>query len=219
MTVLRGDPFHLRVARVALSVAERHGFALGGGQALRVYGLVRRPTEDIDLVTDLGCCLRTVCGLVADALTGDGLSAAPPVDLGSDLAFLTSGEDFAELDTWDDRVAVRLSFARLPRRRRPVRMPVGPVLHVDDVLGVKMCALVSHCEIRDFVDIAAALDAGHSRRRLLRRAREHEPDLRDEDVAAAIGRLDVMPDSQFTRYGLSGSDVAALRRRFADWPR
>jgi hypothetical protein len=213
------DPFQLRVARVALSVIEPHGFALGGGQALRAYGLVRRPTEDIDLVTDGGCAMRTAADLVTTALIADGLRAEAPIELGADLDFLTSGDDFAELDAWDDDVAVRISLARLPRRRRPVRMAVGLVLHVDDVLGVKMCALVSHVEARDFVDIAAAVAAGHSRRRLLRRAREHQPDLRDSDLAAAISRLDVMPDSTFTRLGLSGSDVAALRRHFADWPR
>ncbi len=219
MTVWRGDPFQLRVARIALSVADKHGFALGGGQALRAYGLVRRQTEDIDLVTDAACCVRTVTGLVQEALVRDGLGAESPIELGPDLAFLSSGEDFGELETWDDEVSVRISLGRLARRRRPVRMAVGPVLHVDDVLGAKMCALVDHTELRDFVDIGAALGAGHSRRRLLRRAREHQPRLRDEDVAAAIRRLDVTPDSQFTRYGLTGSDIAALRRCFADWPR
>ncbi len=211
------EEFQLRVTRVALGVAAGYGFALGGGQALRAYGLVRRPTEDIDLMTDGPCRLSAVADRVCAALVADGLSAEAP--LGPELDFLTSGEDFAELEVWDDQFAVRVCLTRLPRRRRPVQHAVGPVLHVDDVLGVKMCALVSHCEVRDFVDVAAALTAGHSRRRLLRRAREHEPQLCDDDVAAAVRRLDVMPDSTFVRIGLTGSDVAALRRCFASWPR
>ncbi|MDG4770948.1 nucleotidyl transferase AbiEii/AbiGii toxin family protein [Solwaraspora sp. WMMD792] len=40
------------MARLALGVAQRHGFALAGGHALIAYGVVDRPTEDVDLFTD-----------------------------------------------------------------------------------------------------------------------------------------------------------------------
>jgi hypothetical protein len=46
------DPVYTEVARVALLVAERHGFALGGGLALILHGVVDRPTEDVDAFTD-----------------------------------------------------------------------------------------------------------------------------------------------------------------------
>jgi len=46
------DPFQTQVARLALRAASRHGFALGGGHALIAYGIVSRPTEDVDLFTD-----------------------------------------------------------------------------------------------------------------------------------------------------------------------
>lgn len=42
MTVVP-DPFQVRVAQVALSIAQRYGFALGGGHAWRWVGL-RLPT-------------------------------------------------------------------------------------------------------------------------------------------------------------------------------
>lgn len=42
------DAFHLQVARITLSVADRYGFVLGGGLALILHGIVSRPTEDID---------------------------------------------------------------------------------------------------------------------------------------------------------------------------
>jgi hypothetical protein len=44
--------FEAEIARVALAAAGRHGFALVGGQALIAHGLISRPTEDVDLVTD-----------------------------------------------------------------------------------------------------------------------------------------------------------------------
>lgn len=46
------DPFYRDVARIALTVAQAHGFVLGGGVAWLVNGLVERPTEDVDLFTD-----------------------------------------------------------------------------------------------------------------------------------------------------------------------
>ena len=44
--------FFTDVARIALAVADKHGFVLGGGVAWLVNGLVARPTEDVDLFTD-----------------------------------------------------------------------------------------------------------------------------------------------------------------------
>jgi hypothetical protein len=45
------DEFQAEVARVALQSAQRHGFALAGGNALAVHGVIVRSTEDIDLFT------------------------------------------------------------------------------------------------------------------------------------------------------------------------
>jgi hypothetical protein len=43
------DPFQADVARIALTVAADHGFALAGGNSLVAQGIVERPTGDIDL--------------------------------------------------------------------------------------------------------------------------------------------------------------------------
>jgi hypothetical protein len=43
---------HRQVASTALAAAARHGFALGGGNALLAHGLTTRPTQDVDLFTD-----------------------------------------------------------------------------------------------------------------------------------------------------------------------
>lgn len=43
---------HRQVASIVLRAAARHGFALAGGCALIAHGLIDRPTEDVDLVTD-----------------------------------------------------------------------------------------------------------------------------------------------------------------------
>lgn len=43
---------HAQVASVALTAAARHGFALGGGNALLAHGIITRPTQDVDLFTN-----------------------------------------------------------------------------------------------------------------------------------------------------------------------
>jgi hypothetical protein len=61
MTAGQLDPFHREVARVALSVAQRYGFVLGGGLAWVLCGLVQRPTEDIDLFSDTEGVAAAAC--------------------------------------------------------------------------------------------------------------------------------------------------------------
>lgn len=43
------DPFHEKLARVALDAAGSFGFALAGGYAVQVHGFLNRPSSDVDL--------------------------------------------------------------------------------------------------------------------------------------------------------------------------
>lgn len=42
------DPFHERLARVALDTAARYGFCLAGGYAVQAHGFVERVSKDVD---------------------------------------------------------------------------------------------------------------------------------------------------------------------------
>ena len=55
---------HRQVAAIALRAAARHGFALGGGNALIAYGVISRPTQDVDLVTNRETGVGTAAGPV-----------------------------------------------------------------------------------------------------------------------------------------------------------
>lgn len=59
----------------------------------------------------------------------------------------------------------------------------------------------------------------YSPERLIGFARRLDPGLDARDFADAGRQLDQIDDEAFARYGLTGSDVAALRERFAAWPR
>lgn len=45
---------HREVAAIALRAAAPHGFALGGGNALIAHGIIERPTQDVDVFSDVG---------------------------------------------------------------------------------------------------------------------------------------------------------------------
>jgi hypothetical protein len=211
------DAFHLQVARIALSVADRFGFVLGGGLALILHGIVSRPTEDIDVFGEEGASVASATAAVSAALRDTGIRVEQ-ADTGSDVV---DGLDYlmAELIAFaPDGRTVRLSLGHLSRTQAPVLLDIGPVMAVDDLIAWKVAALVNRAETRDFVDVAAFL-ADHSPSDLLRLARTVDPGMFDEDVTAAGRRLDHTPNRAFETYGLDAEQVALLRERFQPWPR
>lgn len=212
-------PFHERVARVALAVAERHGFALGGGLALIAHGAVSRPTTDIDLFGPESASVVEAAAAVRAALRAAAIRFSDvPYD---DQSGLGLGFHMVELVAFrddDDRDGVVVSLARLDRSREPVRLSIGAVLDLHDLIAWKVAALITRAEVRDFVDVAVFLQR-HRPQELLAMARRVDPALNAEDVAAAGRRLDRTPDRAFAPYRLDPAAIGELRARFAVWPR
>jgi hypothetical protein len=212
---------HREVAAIALRAASKHGFALGGGNALITYGLVDRPTEDVDLFTDEESGVAAAADAVEAALTAAGFRAERQDQAGglADI-FEGMGDELAEwIVTAPGGRQMMLQLAYFARDRRPVVMEVGPVLDLADVIGGKVCALASRVEPRDYIDTAAALRRGYTPERLIAFARRLDPGLTRRDFADAARHLDGLPDRVFTRYGLSPDEVTGLRKQFAAWPR
>jgi hypothetical protein len=209
------DAFYAEVARVALDAATKHGFVLGGGFAWLVSGLVQRPTEDVDLFTDTAGGVTAAAGEVAQALTAAGYRV---VREEGDELFAGMAEDLQEFLVAGPDRALRLTLCRLDRRRAPVVMELGPVMHLDDLVATKVAALVNRREVRDYIDVAAALER-YPLLRVLELAHAADPALDPADVADAGRYLDRLDDARFALYGLSGEEIAALRERLAGWPR
>lgn len=206
------DPFQEDVARLALDVAARHGFALAGGNALAAHGLVDRPTEDVDLFSPEPGSPGSVAEAVRSALEQAGyevqVARAPETTNGEFAQFLVSRGGHE----------ARLDLARDWRQRPPVRLSPGPVLHMDDAVGSKVGAMVGRGLPRDFIDVAAVVDR-YSREQLMRLAFVRDPGLRVVDFTDALRRLDRLPAGDFARYGMDDEAVSDLRNRFSGWPR
>ena len=214
------DELQGKVAAIALSAAGRHGFALGGGNALIAHGIIDRPTEDVDLFTDEDDGVTAAAGAVEAALRAAGFGAERQ-DKTAGLAdvFYGMGDGLAEwIVTGPGGRQMMLQMAYFDRDRRPVTMDIGPVLDLEDVVGSKVCALASRVEPRDYVDTAAALER-YTVDQLIAHAKRLDPGLTDRDFADAGRQLDRMPDGVFARYGLDAAAVGGLRERFAAWPR
>ena len=210
---------HGQVAAIALRAAARHGFALGGGNALMAYGVVDRFTADVDLFTDKEASVAAAAEAVESALreAGFGTERGKRAD-GLDDIFYGLGEGMAEwIVTAPGGEQMMLQMAYFDRARRPVIMEFGPVLDLEDVVGGKVCALASRVEPRDYVDTAAALDR-YTVEQIIGFARRLDPGLSDRDFADAAERLDHWGDGVFASFGLGPEEVAELRKRFAAWP-
>jgi hypothetical protein len=209
------DDFFRDVARIALAVATKHGFVLGGGVAWLVNGLVDRPTEDVDLFTDTAGGVAAAAGEVAAALAAAGYRVVR--EEGDDL-FDGMSDDIQEFLVASPERALRLTLCRLDRRRAPVVMDLGPVMHLDDLVATKVAALVNRREVRDYIDVAAALER-YPLDRVLELAHTADPALDPDDIADAGRYLDRLDDARFALYGLGRQEISELRQRLAPWPR
>ncbi|GAA2632411.1 nucleotidyl transferase AbiEii/AbiGii toxin family protein [Paractinoplanes durhamensis] len=209
------ESFYRDVARVALAVADKHGFVLGGGVAWLVNGLVARPTEDVDLFTDTAGGVAAAAGEVSRALADSGYRVLR--EEGDEL-FAGMDEDIQEFVVSRDGRALRLTLCRLDRHRAPVVMELGPVMHLDDLVATKVAALVNRREVRDYIDVAAALER-YPLDRILELAHAVDPALDPADIADAGRYLDRLDDARFTLYGLDAPQITELRARLAAWPR
>ena len=212
--------FHGQVATIALRAAAPHGFALGGGNALIAHGVIDRFTQDVDVFSDEEGGVEAAANAVEAALRVAGFGTERRDKTGGlpDI-FYGMSEGLAEwIVTAPSGEQMLLQMAYFDRARMPVIMDIGPVLDLEDVVGGKVCALVSRVEPRDYVDTAAAMDH-YSVKQMIGFARRLDPGLTDRDFADAVQRLDQWGDGVFAPFGLGPKDVAVLRERFAGWPR
>jgi Nucleotidyl transferase AbiEii toxin, Type IV TA system len=211
---------HARVAAIALSAAARHGFALGGGNALLAHGIISRPTSDVDLFTDREHGVEAAADAVQAALSTAGFDTER-IDKAAGLAdiFYGMGEGLAEWTiTAPGGETMALQMAYFDRRHEPLIMEIGPVLDLEDLVSGKVCALASRAYERDYLDVAAMLGR-YTPSQLIALARRLDPGLTGQDFADAGRRLDRLSERRFTEYGLTPADVARLREKFATWPR
>jgi hypothetical protein len=209
------EPRHRAIAEIALRVAGPFGFALAGGYAVRAYGIGNRPSGDVDLFTDWQ--RRADFPAAVDAVV------AALGDHGYAVRVAVRGESFARLlvttpDASGDGTQDKVELSADWRAHPPVLLDVGPVLHVDDAVANKMCALYGRALPRDFLDIDATVCSGRfTRERLLELATNADGGFDPTMFAHALGALTQITDAAFMAYGAAHEQISGLRQRFAQW--
>jgi hypothetical protein len=92
----------------------------------------------------------------------------------------------------------------------------GPrhLLHPDDAVANKACALFGRAEVRDYVDVDAIFANGrYTRDELLTLAASHDPGFDPLWFAEALTTIDRLPARLFEPYGLNSDEVASLKER------
>jgi len=206
------DPFHEQFARVALDAAGSFGFAPAGGYAVRAHGFLNRMSADVDLFAEAsaGSDITQAVDVVIAAYLREGLQVETELRSAS----------FARLDVSSAAESAKVELGLDWRKNEPVRLAVGPVLHADDAVANKVCALFGRAEVRDYVDVDAILTSGrYAEDELLDLAADHDPGFDQSWFAEALAAIDRLPDSLFQPYGMNSKDTAALRERMRAWAR
>ena len=162
------DPFHERLARVALDAAGTFGFALAGGYAVQAHGFLNRMSSDVDLFAEASAEFdfpQAVDAVVA-AYLREGLQVETELRTAS----------FARLEVRSAGESTKVELGLDWRKNEPTRLAVGPVLHADDAVANKVCALFGRAEVRDYDDVDAILASSrYTEDELLDLAADHDP--------------------------------------------
>lgn len=206
------DPFHERLARVALGAAASFGFALAGGYAVQAHGFLNRLSSDIDLFAEASTesDFAQAVDTVIAAYQREGLRVETELRSAS----------FARLAVSSAAESAKVELGLDWRKNEPIRLAVGAVLHADDAVANKVCALFGRAEVRDYIDVDAIVASGrYTEDELLDLAADHDPGFDQSRFAEALAAIDRLPDSLFQPYGMSPGDTSALRERMRAWAR
>jgi hypothetical protein len=208
------EPRHERIAKIALAAGARYGLALAGGYAVSAHGMGNRPSGDVDLFTSWQHRgeFPELTATVISALEASGYK----------VSVIISAETFTRLTLaapeggTEEKVELSVDW----RAHDPVQLDVGPVLHADDAVANKVCALFGRALPRDFLDVdSAVMSSRYTREQLLELAAEADHGFDRLLFADALGALTQITDAAFAEYRTDPGTIADMRHRFAQWRR
>lgn len=180
------SPLQERVARTFFQLPESQGFALAGGSALVVQGLVDRTTRDLDLFGTDQLAARRAADALQTALEGTGLSCRRVRD----------HPTFVRLAVDDGRQSTEVDVCYDHQWRPSVPTPVGPARSPEELAVDKLLALFGRALPRDFVDVYR-LQERYGIEVMLSWAPEKDPGFSTYRLAEALGRMARFPRSEF----------------------
>ena len=202
-------PPQRRAARILFDLRDSDGFALAGGSALVVLGVVDRLTRDLDAFIaarpgDPPGDVRPIAKSVAAALTRDGWT----------VQVVRDHVTFARLLATVDGETIEVDLAVDSPPLFPLEHVDGmPALTIEDLAARKVLAILDRTEGRDYTDLWA-LSARLGRAECVDLAQKLDSGASEHDLAAAFARLEQLADDDLP---CSEIERATVRRWFAEW--
>jgi len=200
------DDFHRLLAQIGFHAGDDLGLVLAGGYAIAEYHLTSRPSRDVDFATASPLPLPQITDRLAEAYRATGF----------EVTVVESTQRMARMEVHDQTRVCEVDLLK-EAIGPPARMSVGPVLAIEDAVGLKMRALHDRTTHRDFIDVQAAAAAGYSVQDLERFGRRHTPDFAVADLADRLGAVVDLNDRGFAAYGLDEEAIGELRSWAAGW--
>lgn len=192
-----------RVARAVAGLAEAEDFALAGGAALIVRGLVERTTRDLDYFATSSGAVAGLLPVLEGSLRDDGLDVVR--------RRVTPG--FVRLEVTDETgQIIEVDLAHDARLLPAQASPFGPALQPDELAADKMLALYGRAEGRDFHDVARLADR-YPTERLLELAATKDRGFDRRRFAETLAAIDRLRDADFPDPELADG----LRTWFEQW--
>jgi predicted nucleotidyltransferase component of viral defense system len=199
------DELHRRLLQIGFNAGPELGLVLAGGYALTAHDLLDRPSRDIDFATATSMPLPEVAKRLADAYRAASFQAD----------IIEATPRMARLMVRTDSLAYEVDLLK-EAIGPPTQLVVGPVLSLDDAVGLKVRALHDRAAHRDFIDVRAA-NARLSWAEMERLGARHTTGFSLDELAERLGSVDDRDDRGFASYGLSDADIFALRRWASEW--
>lgn len=202
--------FQRNLTRLILAEIEEYGFVLCGSAAIREHGLIRRPTEDVDLFTvqahaeSFPVAYRKVLEICAR----HDLKATP----------IRVTDQYAHLIVSDAENDLAVDMGVDWRGFPPASLSIGAVLSEKDAVGSKVAALYSRAEPRDYLDVDSIRCSGrYSDEELIDLAKESDRGFNKEFFTYRLATCELLFFSSVAHYGISEADFQAIQKRYAEW--
>ncbi len=175
-----------RIRRIVARLPESGSFALAGGGALIVSGVVERFTGDLDFFAPYPHSVDDLLESAHIAFEANGLQVTR----------LLSGPTFARLRIDSDTDSTYVDLATDYRLMPALPTDDGAVLAADELAADKVLALAGRAAARDYLDFQA-LAARYSIDELCELAVSKDPGFTPEHLAGALDSFDRIEPSDF----------------------
>ncbi|SCG50497.1 nucleotidyl transferase AbiEii/AbiGii toxin family protein [Micromonospora humi] len=199
------DELHLQLLRIGFGAGDDLGLVLAGGYALAAHELIRRPSRDIDFATATALPLPSVADRLTAAYQAAGFGCHVVEATPRMARLVVSGSAGAcEVDLLKEAIGP------------PAELHVGPVLALQDAVGLKVRAPHDRAAHRDYIDVQAANKLMECTEMEALAAR-HTAGFSLHDLADRLGGIDELDVGTFAAYGLGENDIVELRRWARRW--